>query len=683
VPTQTRDWFTCNPAPAPLIRPITKADARRLEMVTERAITTVYRRIASYSNTLTPKHALALRRIIVGYSYLAAGLIEARIAYPLDIGAGKTLSIEAFIEALYHFRNEVPWTLAVAQSQVRSLCDLRENLLHHHGVPYSFVGLWHGYGTTLEAVAAKHAADLKLDPTAVSLHPSDEIEALVQCPVALVTHARVGTKRSLKDMMQGPHGLRSCLVYDEALYSAKGVAVNLPDFKSDVAVLPFQLEKRFGRKTTATPAESAAMTPFVELQNYLTNCLTVFEAHEAELEYAGPSPFKLPELEYEQRKALLDALDVLADRYAFTGAAASVLESSYLDATLIKANLGTYAIAFSVSVDESLNRIAILDASYEIDALARKDITIQHDPYCPSAVKDYNPLCIQALQRGGGKTAVFDNLLGLNRKDTGSIIKAVVEVVEALPMEEAVLLFTFLPKKRMGRLINVADLLRDALVAAHINLNATVTNDQGQAVPRICFSTWGKERGSNKYAYCSNVILVGVLTRDEAEVRSSLHAAVRSLDANINAAEVTQTILSADAVVVQQALARGTIRQTYGHTCGPMRAWLFHRDLDALKEQIDRVFPGAKWADWKTNYLRSVRAKEADTAQTIREYLMEQPDDVNKLHIPTMRRTLMLLATDGIRDNTFTSAREAALLHPNVVTAGWRLEGQRLIIRKK
>ena len=94
-------WTQNNPPPVPLKRPPKAHEVRWLEQVAERAITTVYQRIESFKgNSLTTQHRLALRRIIVGFSYLAAGLIDARPAYSLDIGGGKTLSIEAFIEAL-------------------------------------------------------------------------------------------------------------------------------------------------------------------------------------------------------------------------------------------------------------------------------------------------------------------------------------------------------------------------------------------------------------------------------------------------------------------------------------------------------------------------------------------------------------------------------------------------------
>src|SRR3989442_15844065 len=147
-------WIQSNPPPVTLKRQPKSHEARWLELVAERAITTVYTRIESYKgNSLTDQHRLALRRIIVGYSYLAAGLIDARPAYSLDIGGGKTLSIEAFVEALYHFRNSVPWTAAVATSQVRSLCTMRQSLLDNYGVPLDLTGVWHSYDTNAKAHA--------------------------------------------------------------------------------------------------------------------------------------------------------------------------------------------------------------------------------------------------------------------------------------------------------------------------------------------------------------------------------------------------------------------------------------------------------------------------------------------------------------------------------------------------
>jgi hypothetical protein len=111
-----------------------------------------------------------------------------------------------------------------------------------------------------------------------------------------------------------------------------------------------------------------------------------------------------------------------------------------------------------------------------------------------------------------------------------------------------------------------------------------------------------------------------------------------------------------------------------------MRAWLFHRDVDALKAELDRVFPNARWLPWQTAYLRSRQAKESDVARTIREYLIELPATVKQVNIPTMRHTLNLLATDSTPDRTFTRAREVALQHPDVAKV-WRLQGKRLLVR--
>jgi hypothetical protein len=676
-------WIQSNPPPVPLKSPARPHEVRWLEQVAERAITTVYKRIESFKgNSLTAQHRLALRRIIVGYSYLAAGLIDARPAYSLDIGGGKTLSIEAFVEALYHFRDSVPWTAAVATSQVRSLCSMRQSLLDNYGVPLDFTGLWHSYDTNAKA----HAR----------LMPSDTVEELAVRRVALVTHARIATPKALHRLndywnaAKSRRESRGVLLFDEALYSMSHYAVNLLDFETDVLMLRPQIHKKFGLVGSAENPlhKPQEVTTYTDMLDHLTDCLEVFTKERESLEFGPPQPFTLPVIEPEIREKFSAALDTLTEHVSFTGAAREVLESGYLPAALIKANLGAASISFAAAVPDALKRIAILDASFQIDKLEQQDVTIVCDPLCPKAVKDYHPLSIHALQRGGGKTAVFGNVLGEieSKHEAESIVKAVVEVVVSLPPEESVLLFTFLPKRRKGKLLDVAKILQAALKDAHVDLDATVTTQDhtGALVqkPRIAWSTWGRERGSNDFAYVENVILVGVLTRDEAEMRSALHAAARDLEAPIETTDVKASILSADAVVVQQALARGAIRQTWHGVCGRMRAWLFHRDVDALKSELDRVFPNARWLPWQTAYLRSRQAKESDVAKTLREYLTELATNVRQVNIPAMRRTLCLLATDGIPDRTFARAREAALQHPDVARQ-WQHDGGRLIIRKE
>jgi hypothetical protein len=672
-------WITANPSPVPLRRQPEPHEVFWLEQIAERAITTVSTRIENFAgNSLTAQHRLALRRIVVGYSYLAAKLADARVAYSLDIGGGKTLSIEAFVEALYHFRNEIPWTAAVATSQVQSLCKLRQSLLDNYGVPLSFTGLWHSYNTNAEA--HKH------------LMPSDTAETLESRRVALVTHARIATPTALFRLNSFWNAAllrresRGVLLFDEALYSMAHYAIHLCDFETDVAMLVPQIKKKFGIGGHSETARSPEATTYTDMANHLAECLDAFTKQQEALEFEPARPFNLPAIEPDVREKYTAALSTLSEHVTFTGAAREVLESGYLPAALIKANLGAASISFTASVPDALKRIAILDASYQIDKLEQQDLTITSDPLCPKAVKDYHPLSIHTLQRGGGKNAVFGNVLGEieSKHEADSIVKAVVEVVVSLPPEESVLLFTFLPKRRKGKLIEVEKILKAALKAKHVDLDATVTaqDHTGTLVqkPRIAWSTWGRERGSNDFAYGENVILVGVLTRDEAEMRSALHAAVRDLEAPIETTDVKASILSADAVVVQQALARGTIRQTWHGVCGCMRAWLFHRDVDALKAALDQVFPNARWLPWETAYLRSKQAKESDMARTIRDYLIELPTNVRRVNIPIMRHTLCLLSTDGIPDKTFQRARETALQHPTVVRL-WKHDGGRLIVR--
>jgi hypothetical protein len=660
-------WTDRNPSPVPLDRPLTAEEAQQIEQVSEKAYALAVARILSYKgNTLSSEHHLALRRMAVGFSYLAAKVCAGRVAYSIDIGGGKSVMIAAWIAALYEYRDSIPWTCAVAASQVESLCTMRRSLHLNYGIPYEWSGLWHSLGSPDST--ANQGKRIML---------SDTETQLAERRVALVTHARIATPAALDrlntyrapvwDAESEPQS-RGVVLFDEALYTSAHFTANLLDLESDIGTIGPQVRKRFGSRQN-----DPVVHDFTGMVDYLTESFKVLDAESKDLEFRDPKILALPAITDEERTAYLAAHNSMAGYVpGLMGAAREVIEAGYLPVTLIKANLGNAAITFATAVPDALSRMAILDASYQIDKLAQNDSTITSDPLCPKAVKDYHPLTVMALQRGAGRKAIYTNVQGdmETPNETDSICKAVVEVVTALPDEEAVLLFTFLPRRFKGKVMDVALILREHLVAAGVDLDASVTAQDDTGIytqrPRINFSTWGKERGSNAFAYCKNVMLVGILTRDEAEMRSALHAAHRSLTADVTTSDVRSAILSADAIVTQQALARGNIRQTEHGNAGRMKAWLFHRNVRALRVDLDRVFPNARWQKWETQYLKELQVKVNDLADGIKEYLVEQPATTKSLSVTDVRQRLRMLATDGVPDRTFYRAVAVALLFPDV-----------------
>lgn len=670
-------WLSRNPSPVPLTSPLTAEVAHQIEAVSEHAYTLAVARILDYKgNTLSADHHLALRRMAVGFSYLAAKVCTGRVAYSIDIGGGKSVMIAAWIAALYKFRDEIPWTCAVAASQVESLCTMRRSLHLNYGIPYEWSGLWHSLGDP--SSKANEGKNIML---------SDTETQLAERRVALVTHARIATPAALDrlntyrapewDAPSGEPQTRGVVLFDEALYTSAHFTANLLDLESDIGTVGPQVRKRFGSRPN-----DPTVHHFTGMVDYLTDSFKILDAESKELDYRAPKIITLPEITDEQRTNFLAAYhSMLGYVPGLMGAAREVIEAGYLPVTLIKANLGNAAITFATAVPDALNRMAILDASYQIDKLAQNDATITSDPLCPKAVKDYHTMTIMALQRGAGRKAIYTNVGDmLTTNETDSICKAVVEVVTALPADEAVLLFTFLPRKFKGKILDVRTILETHLVAAGVDLNATVTAQDETGVytqrPRINFSTWGKERGSNAFAYCRNVMLVGILTRDEAEMRSALHAAHRSLTANVTTSDVRAAILSADAIVTQQALARGNIRQTQHGNAGVMKAWLFHRNVRALRVDLDRVFPNARWQKWETQYLRELQVKVNDLADGIKEYLTELPATTKTVNVTDLRQRLRMLTTDGVIDKTFYRAVAVALLSDDVK---WKSAKRRLV----
>ena len=92
----------------------------------------------------------ALWKLCKAYSDMAIGRIRGRFAFPLTCGAGKTLSVIAFCQALrlLQLRGTRPdmdrVSVLVSASKVEALCQLKRDLLKA-GVPEDWIGLYHSY----------------------------------------------------------------------------------------------------------------------------------------------------------------------------------------------------------------------------------------------------------------------------------------------------------------------------------------------------------------------------------------------------------------------------------------------------------------------------------------------------------------------------------------------------------
>ena len=253
-------------------------------------------------------------------------------------------------------------------------------------------------------------------------------------------------------------------------------------------------------------------------------------------------------------------------------------------------------------------------------------------------------------------------------------VREVVDVVKALPPEEAALIFVF--KDRHGEGINYKSAMLRGLSAAGIDTNATVpavVDGKPVRLPRINVATWGQETSLNRWAHCSNVILCGVLQRSSLDLAASFIGQSDNLREEVSTTTVKELARSEVAHVVYQALSRGSCRVMDEGQARPMKGWIIHRD-SGIQPLLSSVMPGVRWAQWEARHLVDPEGRQpgvtASTTARIVEYLKGLPQSVDRIS------TRQLKDDAGLREVPPRTFTDAVRLVPHHVP--WLLVGRSL-----
>ncbi len=191
----------------------------------------------SYGNRLSYEHRAALWELMKTYTTMAQGL-KGRLVYPLPTGAGKTLSIVAWISTLVEIGAD-HISVAVCTSRVEALCDIKRRLLEC-GVPEERIGLLHSYKYSREKAKA-YLDGLADIPAGYASEPSDEEAQDRQ--ILLITHSRVKMSGELEKYAYYKGKPRDLLIWDESLFTSNAESLNLEDIKSTIGWLEPKVEK--------------------------------------------------------------------------------------------------------------------------------------------------------------------------------------------------------------------------------------------------------------------------------------------------------------------------------------------------------------------------------------------------------------------------------------------------------
>lgn len=618
-------------ARARLIEAAGHTDTARLSKA---AFERLKRNLESFGNVLSDKHKAALMRMVGGFSALAARKNTGRYAFALDTGCGKTQSVVAWCAALHELG--LPYSVAIAASKVEALCQLKRDLIAN-GVPEDKIGLWHSYAYSPEKAeearlsrAPNHASE-----PATTNHDGKQI--------LLLTHSRIRGASGLDQLNRYRGKDRDLIIWDESLLVSDHRAIARLDLQSDLGWLGPQLQGLSDRNQNKEDRQEAYA--------YLTDCMAVLESELAAQESEGraPRPVRMPERSVADIDRYMRALAI----YRRCSTLSALLEFSQQPLRVVRSTQGGGAyVAYDVVVPPELQRIAVLDASWPIRALEQLDDSIDTMPAFDGRVKRYSRVTVHFLKHGSGR-ATTEQSFRQARYEDRRISREIAEVVNSIPGNEAMIVFTFKPH---GPDLDIEAVLRRDLEAAGIDPRKTI-KVRGNDKPRLVFLRWGQETSLSEFSYCSNVIFAGVLHRSDADLAGAIIGQKDNLLAAVTPADI-QTVKTSEVVhALYQAMSRGSCREIENGEAKPMKAWLSHHD-SGIKSLLDRAMPGLQWKKWQTKHLAALPSKIEDAAGKIVAYLEGLPQGVLKVSMKALKKAAGL---DAIPETTLRSARDAAL----------------------
>jgi hypothetical protein len=609
------------------IRELGLADVFRLTEATHKRAVAL---LEGYGNVLSRPHSEALFHLCGNMAALALGKASGRFAFDLGTGCGKTTAIVAFIAALND--SDRFETVAVCSEKVEQLCQLYRDLIAA-GVPAEMIGLKHNYAHDPEQrtrfLAGKPLRDGYASEAAIPA--TVDLRAF---PVVLYTHNRAYLSNSSASVLDqvstylGPFGprQRSLILWDEALMSSTHVSVHWPTFEQQLGGLLRLSQFPDGRYDELRP-----------ILAYFEQCSRILKAQWLYQKGNGSGPpavFKLPTLPATLSEPEEDGSPhrawkkLLSLGEESTGQLISVLEQANRPARLVSVAAGV--ISFGVAVPDALRNIAILDASAPVRKLMDADATIKRwdgrelgykgEPF-NGRVVSYENVTIRWAKAGAGRSTVE----GDSRQ---ALIRDVVRVVQNIPKDEAMIVFTFKPRT-FNR--DTLTRLRRRLEEVGVDLDAKV-EFRGQQRPRIVFLTWGQETSLSHFQYAQNVVTCGVLERSDWDLAGALAGQRRDLQTDITADTLRDIKLSEATHILYQAFSRGSARVIVNGKASPMRVWLCHREADQLQETLSEVMPGAVWLPWETGFLPQW-SKISSAVSSLRAVLAATPVEKTRLLI--------------------------------------------------
>ena len=576
-------------------------------------------RLEGFGNVLSSSHVDALLALHEGLALQTFDNTKRRLAYALETGMGKTQALVSYClvgTQQGHLSASGGRSVVIAAAQVEQLCTLLRDMVDA-GVPRSSIGLFHSYG---------------VDPSIDPLHGPQEGyrapqgKASIACdleafdrPILLATHMQ--TRGQDAEWMFNFEGRpRSLMVFDESLFRSEARSMDFTD-----------LRKSIGMVREFLPAASRAL----EFCEYIRKTL-MDELEAQELDLVSFSP-----LEKNTRSRVPKALrfvvpddldDIRADIEATAGGSRThkATLSTFLDMlgeplTIVATPGGGPAIIqFEPSVSDTLDNVAVLDASYFVRRLYELDDTIRPVQGLDGGIKTYPGTVVKWYRTGSGRQFTTDDLrLSLESSFYSRYIVATVTESGDQP----VLVFTFgkqYPKDRKEP--DLERSLRADLADAGIEPDEVLVCGH----KRVNFLTWGSETSRSDLKFCKVVIFAGVMHQDRYSIRARMAGQARNLSIMPSDETVTGTVLSETIHSVMQAVNRSQARVITNGEAGKV---VIHLPLYGLDEiaGVMGALPGAERVRAVPEFLLKPEALEA--SKTIQLLLFSKGENDTKLSV--------------------------------------------------
>lgn len=588
--------------------------------LTDRAHAVLLERMERFGNRLTGAHRAALRELVESFSRMAFGRLGGRLAFPLPTGMGKTQAVIAWCVALVQSGMAGAVSVAIASYRVDDLVSIRVGLLEA-GVPEPLIGLRHSLGAKAPAPATGDYENR---------------------PILLVTHARVKSRKAGNvETFNSYRGQpRSLLIHDESLIASQAWDVSLRGARGDLEKLAIEAE--------GDPEAAEALAFFAALLAPLV------AEKKAQADGARPREFYLGTEDPDD----IASAEHLIRRYKrrfyaehLEGLLGLVGHRVRIASTVAEGTI----VRFVLSVPREVENIAILDASYPIRELERMDPTIRRGgTFNPDTLKRYDRVTLHLMRESSARGSASKKARPMAREIAARI-------ADGIPANEGVIVFTF--KDQPG--YKYAAPIREELLRRGVDLEATVpvpTWKDGAVVieqrPRFVWRTWGQEAASSELAYCTHVILAGVIHRAEGDIAAHMVGQAGDLTHPVDGEAVRRVRDSEVVHAAYQAASRGACRVVEDGQAREMHIHLIHRDRKLPEALRDGVMPGLNIVPWRGQTLGRTTSAE-DLAETLRAYLWTVPAAVESLSSKALKEAVP--EARAVSGPIFQAARDLAL----------------------